>query len=222
MKRVFITGASRGIGRAVAERYAAAGYAVVAPGRDELDLSRPEAVEAYAARCGGLIEADILVNNAGINNITPLAEMTLAGWRQMQDVNLTAPLLLTRYAAAAMARKGWGRIVNVSSCYSFITRRGRSAYSATKAALNSLTRSAAVEYGRDGILVNAVCPGFIGTNLTRKNNSPEEIAALCAQVPLGRLGTPEEIADLVFMLGSEKNSYITGQTLVIDGGFLAQ
>ncbi len=222
MKRVFITGASRGIGRAVAERYRAAGWEVAAPGRDELDLSRPEAVEAYVARCGGVIDADVLVNNAGVNDIAPIAETTLEGWRRAQDVNLTAPFLLTRYAAAAMARRGWGRIVNISSCYSFVTRRGRAPYSAAKAALNSLTRSAAVEYGRDGILVNAVCPGFIGTDLTRKNNSPADIAALCAQVPVGRLGTPEEVAALVFMLGSEQNSYITGQTLVIDGGFLAQ
>ncbi len=222
MKRVFITGGARGIGRAVAECYRAAGWEVVAPGRDELDLSRPDAVEAYIARHGGVLEVDALVNNAGINNIIPIRDLELSDWQLMQDVNLTAPLLLTRHAAAAMARKGWGRIVNISSCYSFVTRGGRAAYSATKAALNSLTRSAAVEYGRDGILVNAVCPGFIGTDLTRKNNSPEELAALCAQVPLGRLGTPEEIAGLVFMLGSEANSYITGQTLVIDGGYLAQ
>src|SRR5207247_9010354 len=141
---------------------------------------------------------------------------------RMQTINLTAPLLMIKHFAPIMARQGWGRIVNISSIYSLISRPGRGAYASSKSGLNGLTRTAALEYAEAGILVNAVCPGFFCTDLTRQNNTPAQIEVLRQQVPPKRLGVPDDIASVVFSLGSEQNTFITGQTIVADGGFLAQ
>ncbi len=138
------------------------------------------------------------------------------------NVNLTAPFLLTQAVAPGMKARGWGRIVNISSCYSLVSRVGRMAYTASKSGLNGLTQSAAVELAPHNILVNAICPGFVETDMTRQNNNPAQIAALLAQVPMGRLAQPEEIATLVAFLVSERNTYLTGQCIPIDGGFLCQ
>jgi 3-oxoacyl-[acyl-carrier protein] reductase len=137
-------------------------------------------------------------------------------------INLTAPLLLIKHFAPMMARKSWGRIVNISSIYGLISRPGRGAYSSSKAGLNGLTRTAALEYAEAGILVNAVCPGFVETDLTRQNTTQAQIEVLRQQVPLKRLGAPEDIASAVFYLGSDQNTFVTGQTVVADGGFMAQ
>ena len=118
-----------------------------------------------------------------------------------------------------MQKNKWGRIVNISSAYSFLAREGRSAYSSSKAGLDALTRSLAVEYSSDNILVNSVAPGFVDTELTRKNNSKSEIEKICSSIPMRRLASSDEIAKIVFFLSSEENTYITGQTIVADGGF---
>jgi 3-oxoacyl-[acyl-carrier protein] reductase len=118
-----------------------------------------------------------------------------------------------------MVQNKWGRIVNISSIYSIISRKGRAAYSASKAGLNGFTRTAALEYAGEGILVNSVCPGFVDTDLTRQNNTREQLAELTNHVPLRKLGSPDEIANFVYFLGSEQNQFITGQTIPIDGGF---
>lgn len=219
-RRVFITGAARGIGQAIARRFAAAGFEVTSPGRAELDLTDPAKVEEYLQRRSP--EADVLVNNAGQNAIQRIAELGVRDWRETYDVNTTAPFLLIRHFAPRMAAAGGGRIVNVSSSYSLVARRGRAAYSASKAALNALTRTAALEFAVSRVLVNAVCPGFVDTDLTRANNTPEQLDALRSGIPLDRLASPEEVAEAVFFLGSDANTYMTGQTIVVDGGFTIQ
>jgi 3-oxoacyl-[acyl-carrier protein] reductase len=216
----FITGGSRGIGKAIANRFCAAGFDVIAPARKELDLASLDSIETYLSRKG--LEADVLINNAGENLIFTLDKLSLADWQRMQMINLTAPLLLIKHFAPLMAHNGWGRIVNISSIYSLISRPGRGAYASSKSGLNGLTRTAALEYAEAGILVNAVCPGFVETDLTRQNNTPTQIEVLRQQVPLKRLGSPEDIASVVFYLGSDQNTFITGQTVVADGGFMAQ
>lgn len=217
-RRVFVTGASRGIGAAIAARYAAAGYAVWAPSRDELDLADLDALSAFVRAHGGL-DVDALVLNAAINPVRPLAELSLADWQRTLDVNLSAAFLLMQAAAGPMARRGGGRVVAVSSSYAILSRPGRAAYAASKAGLGGLVRTAALEFAADQVLVNAVAPGFADTDLTRRNNPPERIAELQRQIPLGRLQGVDEIAEAVFFLGSDANRSITGQTLVVDGGF---
>ena len=184
-------------------------------------MSDLPAVRAFASSeaASGI---DILVNNAGENKPLPLDEIEPEDLQRILTVNVAAAFLLARYLGVRMAERGWGRIVNISSVYSLVSRERRSMYSTSKAALNGMTRALAVELGPRNVLVNAVCPGFVDTDLTRQNNTAEEIAGLCALVPLRRLATVQEVADFAYHLGSEKNTYITGQTLAIDGGFLCQ
>ena len=221
MRRVLITGGSRGIGKAITQCYLNAGHEVILPGRDELDLASETSVNEFIV-ANQEKEFDVLINNAAENRISPIKDLPTAAWQRMLMINLTAPFLLTKMVTPHMVQQGWGRIVNLSSCYSLVSRIGRAAYSSTKSGLNALTRTAALEYAENNVLVNAVCPGFVETDLTHQNNNPEQIQALCQQIPLKRLGKPEEVADMVFYLGSDRNSYITGQIIIIDGGFLAQ
>ena len=216
-----VTGGSRGIGLAIAERYARAGYNVIAPSRTEMDLADADSVERYIAT-HARTEIDVLINNAGENNILALESIAVADLARMLAINVTAPFLLTRSFGAAMAERGRGHVVNISSIYSVLGRAGRSMYSTCKAALNGATRAAAIEFGPRNVIVNAVCPGFVDTDLTRKNNTPEVIAQLVSTVPLQRLATAAEIADFVFFLGSAANTFVTAQTLMIDGGFSVQ
>lgn len=218
-KRALVTGASRGLGRRIAELFAKEGFDIIAPNRSELELSDAVSVERYAAR---LPDIDILVNNAGENRPLPLDDITLSDLQRILTVNVTAPFLLARYAGPAMGRLSGGKIVNISSIYGLISRAHRSMYSASKAALDGMTRALAVELGPKKVLVNSVCPGFIDTDLTRQNNTEEELRLLCDSVPLRRLAIVEEIANLVYFLCSEKNTYITGQSVIIDGGFSCQ
>ncbi|MFN8398707.1 MAG: SDR family oxidoreductase [Anaerolineales bacterium] len=221
MKKVLITGGARGIGKAIAEKYAESGFEVHAPTRQEMDLSDENSVQDFISR-HRQITFDVLVNNAGENIIGGLQKLSLADWKRMQATNITAPFLLTQFVAGQMMLQNWGRIVNISSAYSTIARTERGGYSATKAAINSLTRTAALEFAENNILVNAVAPGFLETDLTRKNNPPQQIENLRSQVPMKRLGEPCEVAELVYFLGSSSNTYITGQVIFIDGGFMAQ
>lgn len=191
---------------------------MIAPTRRELDLSSHESVSAYASKLQEL-DIDILVNNAAENRVNWIADMALEDWQRILTTNLTSVFLLIQAVAPHMSRKKWGRIVNVSSCYSFLSREGRAAYSASKGGLDSLTRTAALEYGPDHTLVNSVCPGFVLTDLTRRNNTQAQISNLAHQTALQRLAEPREIAELIYFLCSEKNTYITGHAVVIDGGF---
>lgn len=220
-QKVLVTGGARGIGKAICERYAAAGWSVWAPTRLELDLASHESVEAFLARHGDL-GVHALVNNAGENTILPFEELPYEDWARMQHVNLNAAFMLSQRAVGFMAAQGGGRIVNISSCYGVVGRAGRAAYTSSKAGLNGLTVAMAVELGVKNILVNAVCPGFVETDLTRQNNSPEQIQALAGMTALKRLAQPSEIAELVHFLGSSLNTFITGQAILIDGGFTCQ
>ena len=119
-----------------------------------------------------------------------------------------------------MKARGWGRVLNISSIFSLVTKERRLTYSTVKAGLNGMTRSLALELAPYNVLVNSLCPGYVETALTRANNAPEEIAAIARSIPVGRLAQPEEIARVAAFLCSEENTYLTGQTLAVDGGFL--
>lgn len=217
-RTALVTGASRGIGAAIATALAENGVHVLAPSRGVLDVSDPASTGAFA-QSPAAGDVDILVNCAGINVLGRLEEISEPDWAKMLQVNLTAPRALIQAVAPGMRSRAWGRVVNISSIYAIVSRERRASYSSTKAGLVGLTRAAAVELAPYGILVNAVCPGFVETALTRQNNTAEELADIAASVPLGRLAEPRDIASVVAFLCSEENRYMTGQALVVDGGF---
>jgi len=218
LRTALVTGGARGIGAAIARRLEDSGYRIIAPPRTALDLASPASIDAYLAAHGSQA-VDVLVNNAGINTLRAIPEIDKKTWGEMLQVNLSAALRLTQAFAPGMAERGWGRILNVVSIFALVTRERRAAYSMTKAALAALTRTAAVEFGPRGVLVNALAPGYVDTELTRRNNPPDAIAAIEATIPLRRMAQASELAEVAAFLVSDANSYLTGQTVVVDGGF---
>ena len=218
LRTALVTGGARGIGAAIARRLEDSGYRIIAPPRTALDLASPASIDAYLAAHGSQA-VDVLVNNAGINTLRAIPKIDAHTWGEMLQVNLSAALRLTQAFAPGMAERGCGRILNVVSIFALVTRERRAAYSMTKAALAALTRTAAVEFGPRGVLVNALAPGYVDTELTRRNNPPDAIAAIEASIPLRRMAQASELAEAAAFLVSDANSYLTGQTVVVDGGF---
>jgi len=235
-----VTGAARGLGRAAAQRLYERGASVVVNVRDmeraeEVAKSlggRAFAVPGDVAAAGKPEEIarrtlerfgriDILVNNAAMAETTRFPELTADEWREALEVNLTAPFLLTKAVLPAMQAQQYGRIVNVSSSAGrMVSTLGGAHYTASKTGLLGLTRAAAKELGKFGITVNAVCPGMIDTELTRESASPEFLERLAAGLPVPRLGTALEVADLICFAASEAAGYITGAAFDINGGDL--
>lgn len=212
-----VTGASRGIGAAIAEALGQDGFSVLAPTRAVMDLRSNVSIDTYVQSVARPI--NILVNTAGINPISRLSQIADADLQETLQTNLLAPFRLSRALVPSMIESGFGRIVNVSSVWGMVAKGGRITYSMSKAALNGLTRSLAIELAPFGILVNAVAPGYVLTDLTRQNNTEAELIEISHAIPLGRLAQPSEIAAVVAFLCSPRNTYITGQTIVIDGGY---
>jgi NAD(P)-dependent dehydrogenase (short-subunit alcohol dehydrogenase family) len=236
VKAAIVTGAGSGIGRATAHRLAAEGYGVsvadidgaaaaatagaIGDGAlaDDCDVASEDAVEAllaaHMARFGRL---DALVANAGIPDGRPLLDERLDTWRRVLDVNLTGVFLCGRAAARLMA--GGGAIVNIASTYGEVTEPGAGAYSASKGGVRMLTKSMALELGAAGIRVNAVGPGWIRTGMNPLDD-PDRVAAIEEGIPLGRVGSPEDVAEVIAFLLSDAARYVSGQTLFVDGGWL--
>jgi len=217
-RTALVTGGARGIGAEIVRQLKSNQVHVTAPTRKELDLAKKNSVEQFI-KDNPQLKPDILINNAGINPLMELTQIDPTYLEETISVNLYAAVRLIKEYSNKMIDKGSGRIVNISSIFSLVTKDKRAAYSMSKAALNALTRSAAVELGKFGILVNGLAPGYVDTDLTRKNNSIEAIRAIEKTIPLMRLATVEEIAKVAVYLASDENTYITGQTLIIDGGF---
>ncbi len=240
MKVAVVTGASRGIGRACALRLAEDGMTVVvnyasneaaanavveeirAKGGDAMafraDVSKPEEVrEMFKAAFKAYGQIDVLVNNAGIVRDEYLLMMTNESLDTCLDLNIKGYFYCAQQAVLKMFRKKSGVIINMSSVSSKMALAGQSVYSATKGAVNSMTQTMAKELAPYGIRVNAVAPGFIGTDMIDALPADKKDEYL-KNVPLGRFGTVEEVASVVSMLASDASSYMTGQTLVLDGG----
>jgi NAD(P)-dependent dehydrogenase (short-subunit alcohol dehydrogenase family) len=215
-KTALVTGASRGLGKVFAEQLVKNGMRVLTPKRQQLDLLSNQSIDQYLSSLTEPI--DVLVNNAGINRVsqTTFSDVDLEDTLQ---VNLIGPMRLARGLIPGMIQGQYGRIVNISSIWSILAKPGRITYAISKAGLNGYTRSLAVELAPYNILVNAVAPGYVNTDLTRQNNTEQELQLICETIPVKRLAEPIEIARLVSFLCSEENSYLTGQCLVIDGGY---
>ena len=219
-RTALITGASRGIGAAIAARLQAEGLRVLSPSSKALDLSSTGSIDTYLSQLTDPI--DILVNNAGINRLGSIEEISGKDFEEVIQINLLGHFRLTQGLVKGMKDRRYGRIVNISSIWSLMSRERRVTYSAAKAGLNGLTRAMALELAPYHIMVNAVAPGYINTELTKKNNTPEALGNIAEEIPLGRLGEPSEIAECVAFLCSPKNSYLTGQVIVVDGGYLCR
>jgi NAD(P)-dependent dehydrogenase (short-subunit alcohol dehydrogenase family) len=220
MRTALITGASRGIGAAIAARLQDEGIQISCPSSKALDLSSTVSIDRYLSKLTDPV--DILINNAGINRLGSIDEISSNDFEEVIQINLLGHFRLTQGLVKSMKARRYGRIVNISSIWSLVSRERRVTYSAAKAGLNGLTRAMAVELAPYNILVNAVAPGYVNTELTKKNNTSVELDAIAKQIPLGRLAEPSEIAECVAFLCSPKNSYITGQVIVIDGGYLCK
>lgn len=229
-KKVFVTGASRGIGRSIAAAFLAEGAWVIGTrtrnvGADDAcsewvtaDFSDLDQVQTCADTVRR-IKPEVLVNNAGINKIAPFMQIDPTDFQRIQQVNVFAPFLLSQAALPAMVRAKWGRIVNISSIWGVVSRTQRASYSASKFALDGLTLALAAEHASDGILANCIAPGFVDTELTRSVLGEAGIKAIVAEVPTHRLAQVDEIAKLVLWLASDENSYVSGQNIAVDGGF---
>lgn len=230
-----VTGATRGIGKAIALRLLEAGAFVAVCGRNQAlldefkhpnvlainaDVSDPSQVEQLIKQVleqWGRI--DIVINNAGITRDNLLMRMSDEDWNQVLDVNLSGAFYMCRSVIRTMMKQRSGKIVNISSVIGVTGNPGQINYAAAKAGLIGLTKSLAKEVASRGILVNAVAPGYIDTDMTDKL-SDQQKAGIVSLVPLGRTGTVQDIAETVYFLVSDSNSYITGQTIHVDGGLV--
>ena len=237
-RTALVTGSTRGIGRAIAETLTEAGARVAIVGRDQAnaaevatfvggsavgfgaDVSDPASVVALVEGVeAALGKIDILVNNAGLTRDNILFRIKDDDWDMVLNANLRGAFIAIRAASRGMMKRRWGRIINIASIVGITGNKGQANYAASKAGLIGLTKSVAKELGSRNILVNAVAPGFIETDMTAAM-TPEARAALSGQIPLDRLGSPNDIAGTVAFLASEHASYITGQVLVVDGGMV--
>jgi NAD(P)-dependent dehydrogenase (short-subunit alcohol dehydrogenase family) len=239
-----VTGGSSGIGEAIASALALAGARVVLIARDPTRLSatatslceagcsaawvsadlsdRNEVRRAASAATAAFGEPDILVNCAGVNLRPPLPSLSEEHWDLMMEVNLTAPFLLGQRFGPAMAARGWGRIINVTSQQANRAFGNSGGYGASKGALASLTRSQSEAWASSGVRVNSLCPGFVATRLNADVASdPVRSKALSARTMIGRNGEPSDFAGVAVFLASAASDYITGQTIYVDGGFSA-
>ena len=237
-RTAFVTGSTRGIGRRVAEMLHSAGANVAVIGRSQesatavamaigeraqgfaCDVTDRDSLRRALAACEtALGPIDILVNNAGVTRDNLLLRMGDQDWDDVLTANLTAAFVSTQAVIKGMMKRRFGRIINVSSIVGITGNKGQANYAASKAGLIGFTKSVAKEYAARGVLVNCVAPGFIDTDMTAALPDATR-SALLESIPLGRLGTTADVAGMILFLASDLSAYVTGQTLVVDGGMI--
>jgi NAD(P)-dependent dehydrogenase (short-subunit alcohol dehydrogenase family) len=244
-KTALVTGGSKGLGKAMARGLAEAGADIVISSRHEeelrpalddilkdtgrmgcyltADLSKRDQTKRLAAQAlERMGHIDILINNAGSNKVGPVDQVRDEDWDAIMELNLNSVMALTRALAPGMKARRWGRIVHISSIMGYVSKEGRNIYSATKTALIGLARSEALDLGPYNVTVNCLAPGPFLTDLPGKMLSDAEKQEFARRTALGRWGDPEELVGPVLFLASDAASYVTGATLVIDGGYLAR
>ena len=233
IKTALVTGATRGIGKAIADKLKADNYKVLGTATSDqgVDTLNGNGIEGYLLnlnskdsidRFWSQLESDnkiisVLVNNAGITRDNIVLRMSDEEWSDIMNVHLYGTFQLSRRALKMMLKNKWGRIINVSSASASIGNRGQSNYAAAKAGVEAFTKSLAKEVGKRDITINAIAPGFISTDMT-ENNKGVNADYLVKEIPLGRFGEPKEVASLISFICSDGASYITGQTIHINGG----
>ncbi len=219
-KKIIITGGSRGIGKKIAQDFIKLGAQVTSISTKNYDLSKGKDLKRLIKYIQSLNKIDILVNNAGINFSELNRNFSEEKFNDLININLKAAFILTKEVSKKMIKNKFGRIINIASIASERVREGRSVYSTSKFGLIGFTKTVSVELARYNILVNAVSPGFIDTEMTRTMLTKAEIKKLSSQVPMNKLGSSSDISNAVIFLCSELNTFITGHNLVVDGGFL--
>jgi 3-oxoacyl-[acyl-carrier protein] reductase len=231
-KVAIITGASRGIGKSIAVKLNNFGYYVIGTctpnNKDsfdhvhkmiDVDFDDEKSTIKFYDEIKKLKSISLLVNNAAINIIKSQVEVSNEEYSRIQNINVKIPYFLSSIVAEKMDKLGGGRIVNIASIWSIITKENRTLYTTMKSAIHGLTRAMAIEWATSNILINTISPGFVNTDLTRNSLSKQEISNIENSIPLKRLANPEEVAELVYFLGSDFNTYLTGQNIIIDGGY---
>lgn len=240
-KTALVTGATRGIGKAIADTLWQSGAEVYLTGTKQeeidslnqevetqgierkhylsVDLNREYSLNKFLLELEKLPQIDICVNNAGINIVRDFCEVSFEEFLKVQKVNVFGPRQILNVVVPKMRARKYGRIVNIASIWSVINRPGRSSYGISKNAIHGLTKALSIELAADNIMVNSVSPGFTMTELTKNTNTPEQLVELGNKVAARRLADPQEQANVVAFLCSEQNSYMTGQNLVVDGGY---
>ena len=237
-KTVIVTGSTRGIGAAIVELFQQCNAQVIGTGTNtkelerlnqeskektpeyiHLDFTSNESVQRFLGFIDKQDRVDILINNAGVNKIESIDKIEQDDWDWINHVNLRGPFQLTKAVSELMKKQGQGKIVNIASIFGVVSKSKRAAYSTTKWGLVGLTKATALDLASHNILVNAVSPGFVDTDLTRQILGEKEIEKLLNTIPQKRLAVAKEIAKTVIFLASDHNTYITGQNIIVDGGF---
>jgi len=245
-KVAMITGGTKGLGLAMAHALASVGAHIAINSRHgaeaedaaaeiatkhgcravgvEADVTKPDQINGFVQRVvdelGGV---DILITNAGINVRLPTTELPLEEWQRVIDINLTGPFLCSQAVIPHMLKKGWGRVIHVSSIMGLVGLAGRPSYTASKGGIVLLTKTQALEFAESGVTVNAICPGPFGTEMNKPLlEDPEKYQAFVSKIPMGRWGEMNELDGAVIFLASQTSSFMTGTTLTVDGGWTAQ
>ena len=237
-KTVIVTGGTRGIGAAIVELFQQCNADIIATGTDtkeidrlnrepsgsklkymHLDFNSNDSVQSFLGFINKRDRIDVLINNAGVNKIATIDKIEEDDWDWINKVNLRGPFLLTKAVSEIMKKKSQGKIVNISSIFGVVSKPKRAAYSTTKWGLIGFTKAVALDLAPYNILVNAVSPGFVDTQLTRSILGEKGIKEITETIPQKRLATVEEIAKTVVYLASDHNTYIAGQNIIVDGGF---